>query len=328
MTWNVFYSYAHEDEAYRERLVTALAPLRQAKFIAEWHDRKIEPGADWNAEIASQADSADLFLVPLSPEFLASDYCQGVEMERAFERVKKGAARLLPILLWPCLWEVSTFSAMQMIPRDAYAITSWPSIDEAYLAVAKEIHAMVSAPRPQFENADAVGGSLEPRFDASMELVRRQLRSYARQYERIRLRMRPSNERTSQMESLFQKMRSLAAASYPLLGELAASPLPGDRLAAVSILQVFADEASLRFLVDLVGSEKPFVGYHATRALRFAVSALDSTGYACLMAELQRAQALLATAEVGFDTDRQTELRAAVKELQSSTGSTSVPTRG
>jgi HEAT repeat protein len=130
------------------------------------------------------------------------------------------------------------------------------------------------------------------------------------------------------MESLFQKMRSLAAASYPLLRELATSPLPGDRLAAVSILQVFADEGSLTFLVDLVGSEKPFVGYHATRALRFAVGALDSTGYAHLMAELQRAQALLATAEVGFDSDRQTELRAAVKELQASMGSASVPPLG
>jgi TIR domain len=216
MTWNVFYSYAHDDEVYRERLVTALAPLRQAKFIAEWHDRKIEPGADWNAEIASQADSADLFLVLLSPEFLASDYCQGVEMERAFARVKKGTAKVLPILLRPCLWEVSTFSAIQMIPRDANAITSWPSIDEAYRAVAKEIHAIVSAPRPQIESAEGIDGSPEPRFDASMELVRRQLRSYARQYERIRLRMRPSNERTSQMESLFQKMRSLAARSVSM----------------------------------------------------------------------------------------------------------------
>jgi len=77
-----------------------------------------------------------------------------------------------------------------------------------------------------------------------------------------------------------------------------------------------------------VGPEKPFVGYHATRALRFAVGALDSTGYAHLMAELQRAQALLATAEVGFDSDRQTELRAAVKELQASMGSASVPPLG
>jgi hypothetical protein len=53
VTWKVFYPFAHVDEAHRERLVTALAPLRQAKLIAEWHDCKIEAGADWNARIAS-----------------------------------------------------------------------------------------------------------------------------------------------------------------------------------------------------------------------------------------------------------------------------------
>jgi hypothetical protein len=53
VTWNVFYTFAHVDEAHRERLVTALAPLRQAKLIAEWHDRKIEPSADRNAKIVS-----------------------------------------------------------------------------------------------------------------------------------------------------------------------------------------------------------------------------------------------------------------------------------
>lgn len=149
-----------------------------------------------------------------------------------------------------------------------------------------------------------------------MDLVRRQLRTYARQYERIRLRTRASNERTARMESLFQKMRALAVASYPLLGELVASPLPGDRLAAVSILQVFADEGSLDFLVELVGAEKPFVGYQAALALRFAVSALDSPGQSQLATQLQRAQALLAKTAAGFDSDRQTELRMAVEDLR------------
>jgi len=35
MTWNVFSTFAHVDEAHRERLVTVPAPLHQAKLIAE-----------------------------------------------------------------------------------------------------------------------------------------------------------------------------------------------------------------------------------------------------------------------------------------------------
>ena len=84
------------------------------------------------------------------------------------------------------------------------------------------------------------------------------------------------------------QMRALATASYPLLDELCNSPSPGERLAAVAILQVFATEQSLQFLVRLVGSEKPFVGYHAAKALQFAVGALDARASAAIGRTTQR----------------------------------------
>jgi HEAT repeats len=118
------------------------------------------------------------------------------------------------------------------------------------------------------------------------------------------------------MEQIFEKMRALATASYPLLDELASSPFPGERLAAVAILQVFATEQYLPFLVKLVGSEKPFVGYHATKALRFAVGSLDPHVYPQLLEAIHTAQKALESASVGFDTDRGTVLRAAEEELQ------------
>ncbi|MDQ3702459.1 MAG: hypothetical protein M3442_16285 [Chloroflexota bacterium] len=43
----VFYSYAHADEALRDQLVTHLALLRRQKLIHEWHDRVIRAGTDW-----------------------------------------------------------------------------------------------------------------------------------------------------------------------------------------------------------------------------------------------------------------------------------------
>jgi hypothetical protein len=137
--------------------------------------------------------------------------------------------------------------------------------------------------------------------------------------------MRPSDERTRRMEQIFQNMKSLASASYPLLGELAPSPSPGERLAAVAILQVFATREYLPFLVGLVGSDKPFVGYHATNALHFAVGALDVNSYPQLMDAIHDAQAALTSAAVGFDSDRQTVLRAAEQELQKNIESLSAP---
>ena len=126
------------------------------------------------------------------------------------------------------------------------------------------------------------------------------------------------------MEQILEKMRVLATASYPLLDELASSPSPGERLAAVAILQVFATEQFLPFLVKLVGSEKPFVGYHAVKALHFAVGSSNPRVYPQLLEAIRDAHALLDSAAVGFDTDRQTVLRAAEQELRANIESLSV----
>lgn len=65
MPLRVFYSYSHQDDAMRQRLNVFLRPLVQQKRIVEWHDRKIDPGADWASEINSALKSADIILLGL-----------------------------------------------------------------------------------------------------------------------------------------------------------------------------------------------------------------------------------------------------------------------
>jgi hypothetical protein len=324
MAWKVFYSYSHKDAELRERLGTYLAPLAHQQKIIEWYDRKIEPGADWETDIREELDSAHLILLLVSEDFLASEYCFGIEVERALTRLKRGDAKVVPILLKPCLWQESRFSDLQMIPRDAKPITSWASREEAFVEVATELRSLITAPPPSLSDSIPESGAVE-RFDASLDLVRAQVRSYAHLYERIRQRMRPSHDRTKRMEEVFKRMRALAIASYPLLDEFSNSPSPGERLAAVAILQVFASEKYLPLLVKLVGSEKPFVGYHATRALSFAVGALDPRVHSQLMEAIVDSKAALESASVGFDTDRQTVLREAEHALRTTIDSLSAP---
>jgi hypothetical protein len=324
--WRVFYSYSHLDVQLREKLGTYLAPLRYQKKIEEWHDRKIEPGANWAIEISAKLQSAHLILLLVSADFLNSDYCFGVEVERALTRLKHGEVKVVPILLRPCLWEQSPFSELQIIPREARAIKSslWASEDEAFTNVANEIAKLVDVSPPS-PVVPAEQSREAQRFESSLDLVRGQVRSYARLYERTRQRMRASTERTQRMEQIFEKLRAISAASYPLLDELASSPSPGERLAAVAILQVFATGQYLPFLVGLVGSDKPFVGYHAARALHFAVGSLDAHSYPQVMIAIRDAQAALKSASVGFDSDRQIELQTAEQELREIIESLSAP---
>jgi hypothetical protein len=309
MPWRVFYSYSHADESLRNQLAKYLAPLKQKGSILEWHDRSIEPGGDWNQKISDKLDSSDIVIALLSPDFLASEYCFGIEMEKAFSKLKREEIRLVPVLLRPCMWEESRFSAIQMIPRDSKPVTSWPSVDEALKNVAMEIREIVSQAKPEsIRPLD----DLDPTF---MSLVRAQVQSYGRLYERTRQRLRPSDFRTNKMQEVFERMNQIATASYPLLEELKRSPSPGDRLSAVAILQTFADAASLDFLVELIGSQKPFVGYHAAKALRFAVSSIDTSSYSQLLDAIRRGSLQLEAAAAGFDSDRQTLLRLAEEEL-------------
>jgi hypothetical protein len=326
MTWQIFYSYSHKDEELRDRLSTYLAPLRRKGRIVEWHDRKIEPGTDWDTEISNRLDSANLVLLLLSPEFLASDYCFGVEVEKSLTRLKSGTLRVAPVLLRPCLWEDSPFSELQMIPRDARAISSASSPEEAWKAVALEISKMVSEPAPPTE--PAASETLASGLSAALpgiDLVRVQVRAYARLYERTRQRMRQSRERTDRMAAVFRSMRSLAIASYPLLPELANSPSPGERLAAVAVLHVVASQDYLSFLVKTVGSDKPFVGYNAVQALQFAVTALEPSAYPALLEALTAARVALTSAGAGLDSDRWKVLDEAERQLSVTIASFAAP---
>jgi hypothetical protein len=314
MAWRVFYSYSHKDGELRGRLATYLGPLTRQGKIVSWHDRDIRPGADWNAEISDQLETADLILFLVSEHFLDSDYCFGVEVEAALSRLKRGDVSVVPVLLKPCLWQESRFSQLQFVPRDAKPIMSSRSPDDAFAEVAREIGEIVSQLPPA--RVVATTDAVTPMSGRSIDLVRRQIASYAQLYERTRQRMQPSSERTHRMEQIFEKMRAAALASYPLLDELSASPSPGERLAAVAILEVFASEEYLPYLVTLIGSEKPFVGYHAAKAIQFAVGAFDAKAYDKLMGAIQQGTNALQTAHVGFDTNRQRTLRAAEEELR------------
>lgn len=134
----VFFSYAHQDEDLRDQLSTHLALLERQGVISVWHDRMIST-SDWANLIDSHLDSANLILLLVSPDYLASDYCYGIEMQRAIERHQAVEAIVIPIILRPCAWQSAPFARLQALPENAKPVTSWTDQDEAMLNVAQGI---------------------------------------------------------------------------------------------------------------------------------------------------------------------------------------------
>ena len=142
----VFYSYAHRDEEHRDELETHLALLNREGLIAEWHDRRIPPGTEWEQEINDALESADLILLLVSSNFLASDYCYGKELACAMERHEKRDALVIPIIVRPVSWSMAPFSKLQALPKDAVPVTTWDNIDRAWENVADGIRRAIQQP--------------------------------------------------------------------------------------------------------------------------------------------------------------------------------------
>ncbi len=135
----VFVSYAHQDEELRRALDTHLAPLERQGVVATWHDRKVLPGSERMDEIDRELEQADLVLLLVSPDFVASDYCYKVEMERALARHKSGEALVVPVILRPCDWQACPFARLAALPADDRAVTAWKNLLEFGTPVAQHL---------------------------------------------------------------------------------------------------------------------------------------------------------------------------------------------
>ena len=138
---SLFFSYSHKDEALRNQLEIHLTMLKRQGVISTWHDRRLIAGDSVDQGISQQLEVADIILLLISPDFLASDYCYSVEMTRALERNAAGEARVIPVILRPCDWHHAAFGNLLALPTDGKPVTKWPDTDEAFLDIAKAIRA-------------------------------------------------------------------------------------------------------------------------------------------------------------------------------------------
>ena len=144
----IFFSYSHKDEALRDELETHLAMLRNEGLIESWHDRRILAGDQFDQSIDIELENANIILLLVSPDFLASSYCYDIEMKRAMERHDADEARVIPVILRPCEgWTRAPFGKLLAAPRDGKPVTKWPDRDEAFGDVARQIRDALPTPQ-------------------------------------------------------------------------------------------------------------------------------------------------------------------------------------
>lgn len=157
----VFLSYSHQNTAWLCRLRTHLAGLRRAKEIETWDDKEILPGDLWDTSIKKSLDEADVFILLLSADFIASEYIWKEELRTAFKKFKERKATVIPILFEPLdlgsIPDISSdnenksfkISDFEIIPKNAderlQPVSLWQNKEEALAKVAERIRAVIKA---------------------------------------------------------------------------------------------------------------------------------------------------------------------------------------
>lgn len=167
----IFYSYSHEDEDLRNQLAKHLENLKRSGEIETWHDREIEAGTELDSAIQRQLEEADIILLLVSSDFLASPYIQDVELKRALQRHRERSAVVIPVILRPCDWQNSDLGLLMATPRDGRPITSFENRDEAFLQVVQDLRRSL---RKRAESEDSDSSPHSKDFVASSRIRNRE----------------------------------------------------------------------------------------------------------------------------------------------------------
>ena len=170
----IFYSYAREDGDLQEEVKKHLRLLEREGLIRGWDDRLIGAGTEWEGRILDELEAADVILLLVSADFIASDYIWDVEMRRALVRHRAKEALVVPVILRPCSWQTAPFAALQCLPSNAQPVVLWDPRDRGLRDVAEGLRAALEgralaarprAPATSVRHArvlDAAVGSVVP----------------------------------------------------------------------------------------------------------------------------------------------------------------------
>jgi hypothetical protein len=144
-----FVSYSHEDEALFKEL---MKHLKAAKILEDfWSDQRITAGEEWDQAILTQLRNAQIILLLISVDFMASDYIETVEVKEAMARHTRGEVRVIPIILRPVEWTETPYHILQALPKRGKPVTKWTDRDEAFVDIIAGIRESIK----QLENNQA-----------------------------------------------------------------------------------------------------------------------------------------------------------------------------
>ncbi len=148
--FQIFISYSHHDEKYKQTIVKFLAPLTRDTNIHFWSDEKIRLGWEWDDEIRKAFDRSDMILLLLSADYLNSDYSNR-ELAAALAKHTRNEALVIPIKVRECYLDSNPeLTSIQSLPRDGRFISEYENKDLAYTEIAQQLSKIIDEMAPNW----------------------------------------------------------------------------------------------------------------------------------------------------------------------------------
>lgn len=139
----LFISYSRKDRRFLERFWTHLNPLETHYGLQRWDDSRINPGDNWLEEIERALGRAQVALLLVSPDFLASPFIGSKELPPLYKAAEKDGLKILWVPLSPCSWkryrQISQYQAVIPV-NPTLAEMGEVERDKAMVRISDQIH--------------------------------------------------------------------------------------------------------------------------------------------------------------------------------------------
>lgn len=149
----VFLSYSHRDRRWADRLLTHLRAI--ADNVSVWSDAEIKIGASWKEEIARAITTADVAILLVSADYIASEFIASQELPTLLESASHGRTLILPVMISPAFIEASPLVKFQFVNNPHRPLSELKSSEQD--RVFTEVARVIQQELPNLARAEKSG---------------------------------------------------------------------------------------------------------------------------------------------------------------------------
>lgn len=144
-----FISYSHTNKEYLDRLMVHLKPLERNGLIDVWQDTKIKIGDRWKDEIDKALSEANIAILMISADFMASDFIVDNELPPLLSKAEVKGTKIVPVVLSHCRFSrepsLNRFQAVNQ-PSEPLSLMNVDEREAIYDKLASDIESALEKP--------------------------------------------------------------------------------------------------------------------------------------------------------------------------------------